>query len=220
MTDEKPITTIFIADDHPLVRCGLQALLQAQTDYQIAGEAGDGQAALRQIERLRPSIVISDITMPGLNGLDMIGEIHKRLPTCRVILLTMHINESFIREAWRNGAAAYVDKDSSPEEVLVAIREVVEGRRYLSPTVARHFGDIDKPSDETEKSDPYHRLTPREREVFQLVTEGKTSGEIGKQLFISPRTVEIHRSNLLRKLGVRTQRELVTLAVRRGILQV
>ncbi len=215
----QPIT-IVVVDDHPIVRGGLRALLATEPELQIIGEAGDGMEALRVVEQTRPAVVITDITMPGLNGLDMTMELTKKLPDAKVIVLSMYTNEAFVGEALRNGAQGYIIKDSALTELVQAVREVAAGRRYLSPAIDRQVIDQESADASQQSCQGNNKLTPREREVFQLVAEGLTNNEVGKRLFISPRTVEIHRAAMMNKLGLKNQIALVTYAVKRGIIQI
>jgi DNA-binding NarL/FixJ family response regulator len=207
--------TLLLADDHPIVRQGLRALLAAETDLRLVGEAAEGLEALRLAERLRPNVLVLDLMMPGLNGLDVARQVTRRAPETRVVILSMHAHEAYVLEALLAGASAYVLKESSSDELVKAIRAVTTGRRYLSPplseealgTYSRRTGSL--------PPDPYHTLTAREREVLQLTAEGHSGADIAERLFISPRTVETHRANLMRKLKVRNQKELIRYALQR-----
>jgi DNA-binding NarL/FixJ family response regulator len=210
-------TTILLADDHNVVRQGLRALLEAEPDFRVVGEAENGLDVPRLVERLRPDVLVLDMMMPGLNGLEVTRQVKKRSRKTHVVILSMHKDESYVLEALKNGAAAYVLKDSSAEELVKAVREAAVNRHYLSPPlsdsaieayVQRAGATIDR----------YASLSSREREVMQLAAEGNTNAEIGKRLFISRRTVEIHRANMMQKLGLRNQTELIRYALKRGIL--
>jgi len=211
-------TKIFLADDHHVVRQGLRALLEAEPGLSIIGEAADGLEAASQVERLKPDVLIVDLMMPGLNGLEVTRQVGKRAPQTRVILLSMHANEGYVLEALRHGATAYVLKDCTAEELVRAVHEVAAGRRYLSPPLSERAIESYLQKSEPAALDVYNTLTSREREVLQLSAEGLTGAEISGRLFISPRTVEIHRANLMRKLGLRNQTDLVRFALRRGIV--
>jgi DNA-binding NarL/FixJ family response regulator len=212
------MTTIVLADDHHVVRQGLRVLLEGQPDFQLVGEAGDGLEAVQLTERLKPDVLIIDLMMPSLNGLEATRQLGQRSPHTRVVILSMHANEAYVLEALRNGAAGYVLKDSSAADLVHAVREVVAGRRYLSSPLSERAiaAYIQKASDVV--SDPYEMLTNREREVLHLAAEGYTNAEIADQLSISPRTAETHRANLMHKLGLRTHTDLIRYALRRGIL--
>lgn len=212
------MTTIVVADDHPVVRQGLQALLEAVPDFHVIGEAGDGLEAVRVAEIMKPDVMVLDLMMPGLNGLEVIRQVTKRLPQGHVIVLSMHANEAYVLEALTNGAAGYVLKEAHGAELVQAIREVVHGRRYLSPPLSERAIETYVEKARKAPLDRYETLTTREREVLHLAAEGHTSGEIAERLFISPRTVEVHRANLMRKLGLHSQTDLIRYALRRGIL--
>jgi DNA-binding NarL/FixJ family response regulator len=211
-------TTVVLADDHAVVRQGLRALLKAEPGFEVIGETDDGLEALSVVERLRPAVLILDVMMPGLNGLDVARQIARRFPATRVVVLSMYGDQAHILEALRNGAAAYVFKGSDATEIVRAIREVSAGRRYLSPSLSEHAL-----ADYVEKAkvapvDSYETLTTREREVLHLAAEGYTNVQIGERLSVSPRTVEVHRAHLMHKLGLSNQTDLVRYALRRGIL--
>ncbi|OGG51261.1 MAG: DNA-binding response regulator [Candidatus Handelsmanbacteria bacterium RIFCSPLOWO2_12_FULL_64_10] len=212
------MTTIVLADDHPVVRKGLRALLDAEQDFRLIGETGDGLEAVALVERLKPDVAVLDLMMPGLNGLEVARQAIQRSPKTRVVILSMHANEAYVLEAIRNGASGYVLKDSSAADLVQAVREVVAGRRYLSPPLSERAIDTYVQRAEDTALDVYETLTAREREVLHLAAEGHANTEIAARLFISPRTVEVHRGNLMRKLGLQTQTDLVRYALRRGIL--
>jgi two-component system response regulator NreC len=211
------MTTIVLADDHQIVRQGLQALLKAEPDLSVIGEAGDGLEAVALVERLKPDVLIIDLMLPGLNGLEVTRQVNQRWPQTRVVILSMHVNEAYVLEALRNGAAAYVLKESSITDLVQAVREAAAGRHYLSPPLSELA--IETYLQKAAASlDSYETLTTREREVLQLVAEGYHSSDIAARLSISPRTAEAHRANLMRKLGLRNQADLIRYALRRGIL--
>jgi len=212
------MTTIALADDHQVVRNGLRVLLEAEPDFSVVGEAGDGLEAVRLVERLQPDVLVLDLMMPGLNGLEVARQVSQRSPQTRVVILSMYDNEAYVLEALRAGAAAYVPKESTSAELVRAIREAVAGRRYLSPPLSERAIEIYMQRAESAALDPYETLTAREREVLHLVAEGHTNAEIAARLFVSPRTIETHRANLMRKLGLHTQTDLIRYALRRGIL--
>ena len=218
MAQNSTETSIVLADDHQVVRQGLRAMLAAEPHFRVIGEAGNGLEVARMVERLRPDVLVIDLMMPGLNGLEVTRQVKKRSPKTHVVVLSMHRDESYVLEALKNGAAGYVLKDSSAEELLRAIREAVAGRRYLSPPLSNSAIEAYVQRGRATAIDDYHSLTIREREVFQLVAEGHTNADIGRRLFISPRTVEIHRANMMQKLGLSNQTELIRYALKRGIL--
>jgi DNA-binding NarL/FixJ family response regulator len=212
------VTTIVLADDHHVVRQGLRSLLEAEPDFSVVGEAGDGLEAAQLIERLQPDVLVLDLMMPGLNGLEVTRQVSQRSPRTHVVILSMHPNEAYVLEALRAGAAAYVLKESTSAELVRAVREAVAGRRYLSPPLSERAIEAYMQKAESAALDPYETLTAREREVLHLVAEGHTNAEIAERLFVSRRTVETHRANLMRKLGLRTQTDLISYALRQGIL--
>ena len=212
------MTTIVLVDDHPVVRRGLRVLLEAEPEFRILGEAGEGLEAVQLVERLKPDVLVLDLMIPGLNGLEVTRQVSQRSPRTRVVILSMHANEAYVLEALRNGATGYVLKDAGADEVVKAIREVAAGRRYLSPPLSERAIETYVQKANTAPLDLYDTLTTREREVLHLAAEGHSSPEIADRLSISPRTVETHRGNLMRKLNLRTQTDLVRYALRRGIL--
>jgi len=209
---------ILLADDHNIVRQGLRALLQSEPLFHLVGEASDGIEAVRLAERLKPDVLITDVMMPGLNGLEVTRQVTKSLPHTRVIILSMYTNDAYVFEAFRNGALGYVLKDSQAADLIQAVREVIAARRYLSPPLSERALELYMRKVESVPDDPYELLTTREREVLQMVAEGRTSGEIANRLFISPRTAEGHRANLMRKLGLQNNADLIRFALKRGIL--
>jgi two-component system, NarL family, response regulator NreC len=210
--------SIVLADDHPVVRRGMRALLEAEPDFRVVGEAGDGLEAVRLVELLQPDVLVLDLMMPGLSGLEVIRIINQRGSRTRVVVLSMHDDSAFVAEALKNGATGYVLKGSEPQVPVLAVREAAEGRRFLSPPVTERAIDAYIEQARAAAFDPHETLTRREREVLQLAAEGSTSAEIAARLHISQRTVENHRANLMRKLGLKNPSELVRYAVRRGII--
>lgn len=214
------MTSIVLAEDHVIVREGFRAILSAEPDLCIVGEAGDGLEAYRLVLAHRPDILIADLMMPGLNGLEVIRRVRHEVPQTRCIVLSMHDQEAYVTEALRNGATAYILKDSGAAELKKAVRAVLRGHCYLGPPLSeRDVASYVQAAQEDEGlGDPYEMLTNREREVLHLTAEGMTSREVAERLSISPRTVEKHRDNLMRKLDVHSQVDLIRYAVRRGIV--
>lgn len=210
--------TILLVDDHQVVRQGLRALLEAEPDFQVVGEAGDGLEAVQQVERLKPHVLVLDLMMPGVNGLEVTRQVNQRFPDTRIIVLSMHSNEAYVLEALRNGAAGYVLKDTGINDLVQAVREALAGRRYLSPPLSARAIDSYIQKTEAAALDPYETLTTREREVLQLAAQGLTNAEVASRLSISPRTAETHRANVMRKLELNTQIDLIRFALKRGIL--
>ena len=205
--------TIVLADDHSVVRQGLRALLEKEPDFDIVGEASDGLETLRCVEKLKPAVVIVDLAMPHLNGLEVTREItHQRSPT-RVLLLSAHSSEQYVLSALKNGAFGYVLKSSAVDELVRAIRHVHLGMRYLPPAFSEAAVDAYLEKAEKSLSNESDPLTRRERQILQMVAEGSSNAEIGSRLFISSRTVEVHRFNLMRKLSLRNSAELIRYAL-------
>jgi DNA-binding NarL/FixJ family response regulator len=210
--------TIALAEDHHVVRHGFRLVLSAEPDFKLVGDAADGLEAVQLVEKHKPNVLLLDLMIPRLHGLDVTRQVHKENPGTRVIILSMHADEPYVMEALRNGAAGYVLKDCTAADLVQAVRTVAAGRRYLSPALAERAltGYVEHPG--ASDLDLYETLTNRERLVLQLAAEGKTSAEIASSLFISPRTAETHRANLMRKLSLRSQTDLVRFAIRRGII--
>lgn len=217
---ERQPTTIVLADDHQVVRQGLRALLEAEKDFRVIGEAGDGLQAIRHVETLSPDVLVLDLMMPGLNGLDVVRQLKRAAPRTQVVILSMYANEAYVLEALSNGAAAYVLKDSSSADLVHAVREAVVGRRYLSPPLSDRAIEAYQEKARAATLDRYDTLTARERAVLHLAVEGHTSAEVAVRLGISARTAETHRSNLMHKLDLHTQAELIRFALRRGIVPI
>lgn len=218
MPEEAKRITIVLADDHKVVREGLRALLGTEADFRVIGETGDGLEAVRLVKQLQPDVLILDLTMPGLNGLEVGRQVRQQSPETRVLILSMHANEAYVLEALRNGAAGYLLKESSATDLVFAVREVMAGRHYLSPPLSEHVIGAYMKKAKDSNLDSHEMLTNREREVLQLAAEGCNNAEIGCRLFISPRTAEIHRSNMMHKLGLRNQSDLIRYALKRGML--
>jgi two-component system, NarL family, response regulator NreC len=210
--------TIALAEDHHLVRQGFKLVLTAESDFKLVGEAADGLEAVQLVQKKLPNVLLLDLMIPRLHGLEVTRQVHRDSPGTKVIILSMHADEPYVMEALRNGALGYVLKDCTAADLVLAVRTVVAGRRYLSPVLAERAltGYVEHPG--ASELDIYDTLTNRERMVLQLAAEGKTSAEIATALFISPRTAETHRANLMRKLGMRSQTDLVRFAIRRGII--
>jgi len=210
-------TSILLADDHHLVRQGLRALLAAEPDFNLVGEAANAREVVQLAERLHPDVLLLDLMMPGLHGLAALRQVVKCAPQTRVIILSMYSNEAYVFEALKDGAAGYVLKTSRGDELVLAVREVVAGRRYLSPPLTEKVVEAYRQGTGGVALDPYDTLTAREREVLHLVSQGMGNAGIADRLFISVRTVETHRANLMRKLNLRSHTDLIRYALRRGI---
>ena len=212
------MTTIVLADDHPMVRQGVRTVLESEPDWHVIGETADGTAVLDLVARLKPDILLVDMMLPGLNGIEVTQQVRQQVPQTQVIVFSMHADKAYIREAFGKGALGYVLKESDATELIHAVHEVLTGRRYLSHTLAERAIDsfLQDTSDITlELSE---MLTARERQVLQFAAQGATNAEIGIWLSISPRTAETHRTNLMRKLSLKTQADLLRYAFQNGIL--
>ena len=218
LRDEPRETTLVLADDHKVVRQGLRAVLEAEPAFRVIGEASNGLETSRLVERLRPDVLVLDLMMPGLNGLEVTRQIRKHSPGTRIVILSMHKDESYVLKALKNGAAAYVLKDATSEELVRAIREAAAGRRYLSPPLSDSAIAAYVERANATAMDSYQSLSSRERQVLQLAAEGHTNTAMAKRLFISPRTVEMHRANMMKKLELRNQTDLIRYALRRRLL--
>jgi DNA-binding NarL/FixJ family response regulator len=212
-------TTIVLADDHRIVRQGLRVLLSAEEDFEVIGEADDGREALELVRRLNPDVLVLDLMMPGLNGLEVARQLNKGGASVGVVVLSMHDDEGFVLEALANGVKAYVLKDSNSSDLVQAVREVAAGRRYLSPPLSDRAIETYQQMAKIGAMDRHETLTTREREVLQLSAEGRTNSEIAARLGISTRTAETHRSHLMHKLGLHTQSDLIRYAIRRGVIK-
>jgi two-component system response regulator NreC len=211
-------TTIVLAEDHHVVRQGLRALLQAEPEFSVVGEAGDGLEAVRLVERIKPDVLVLDLILPGLNGLEVTRQVSQRSPATRVVVLSMHAAEAYVLEALKNGAAGYVLKDASAADLVRAVHEAAAGRHYLSPPLSERAVEAYTRKAQAATLDPYETLTTREREVLHLAAEGHSNAEIAERLVISPRTVETHRASLMRKLDLQSQTDLIRYALQRGII--
>jgi DNA-binding NarL/FixJ family response regulator len=212
------MNSVVIADDHEIVRRGIRSLLEGDGFYRVTGEAGDGLDAAQSVERLKPDILILDLNLPRLSGLEVLKQGRASSPRTKIIIHTMHSDEPYVIEALRGGAFAYLLKGSESREIMAALREVVAGRRYLSAPLS-DWAIAVLSSKGADDSTPLSRLTRREREVFQLAAEGLGTVEIAEKLFISSRTCETHRANFMAKLGLKTQTDLVRFAIRKGLIQ-
>ena len=207
---------VLLADDHALVRAGLRKLLESLSGVAVVGEAGDGREALALVASKNPDLVLLDITMPGLNGLEAAERIAREHPATRVILLSMHASEEHVLRALRAGASGYLPKDAALGELELAINAVRKGETYLSPAVSRHVSDYVRRTGAT--AEPRESLTPRQREILQLIAEGQSTKRIAATLGVSVKTVETHRSQLMEKLDIHDVAGLVRYAIRIGLV--
>jgi DNA-binding NarL/FixJ family response regulator len=208
---------VVIADDHSLFRAGLRALLSGFEGVEVVGEARDGREALALLKELNPDVLMTDIAMPGLNGLEAAGRVAQDFPDIRVLILSMHATEEYVLQALRAGAAGYLLKEADPSELELALRAVARGETYLTPSVSKHvisdylkrLGDQGTPAD---------LLTPRQREILQLIAEGHSTKEIAATLHLGVKTVETHRAQLMERLDIRDVAGLVRYAIRIGLV--
>jgi DNA-binding NarL/FixJ family response regulator len=207
---------VFLADDHAMVREGLAALVAGEEDIDVVGQCGNGLMVLENVTRTEPDVVVLDITLPGLNGLDLCRDLCRRTDGLAVLILTMHNDEAFVARALENGATGYLLKESAADQLGMAIRRVAAGDLYLGPGIPRKvLGRMGNVSD-----DPYEKLSTRERQVLQLIAEGKTNRQIAEVLGLATKTIDTHRTRLMRKLNIHDQTSLVKFAIRRGIVPV
>lgn len=211
---------VLLADDHTILREGIRALLDDQADIEVIGEAEDGQSTVKLVAKLTPDVVVMDIAMPLLNGLEATRQIQRDYPQVKVLILTMHENEEYIRQVLAAGALGYILKDAAARDLLGAIRAVHQGEVVLSPAITRlviedylRWGDI-RPADTS------NGLTPREREILQLIAEGYTNKEIAEILCLSVKTIQSHRTNLMSKLDLHDRGELIKYAIQKKIIDI
>lgn len=210
---------VLLADDHGIVRRGMKALLELEPGLEIVGEAADGLETLHLCETLRPDVVILDIAMPRLNGVDVAARAVKQDPNLKVIILSMYADESYVVRAMAAGAKAYLLKDATEEDLLPAVRAVASGRSFFSPAVSRLLlEDYVRNLKRRGLEDSYHLLTDREKQVLQLLAEGRSNKEVAADLGVGVSTVETHRANLMQKLGLRNTAEIVLYAVRKRVI--
>lgn len=214
------MTSIFLVDDHPMVRSGLKLALGAVTGWSVIGEADNGRSGLALVQHCRPDVLIVDLQMPGMGGLDVLRSVVASVPSTRVIVFSMHAEDAYVRAALDLGAHGYVLKDADETELINAIRTVSQGGRYLSPVLAERLIDAYISHAPAAGGISWvDVLTKRERQILVLVAQGLSAAEIGEQLNISPRTAETHRTNLMRKLGLKGLRELERFAREQGLLE-
>lgn len=212
---------VLLVDDHTIVRQGLRLLLDTQPDIRIVGETGEGREAIEKARQLMPDVILMDISMPGMNGLEACRRIRECCPGTRILALTMHDNEEYFFQALSAGAAGYILKKADPAELVSAIRVVYQGGAFLYPSVAKSLvADFLRRVDSGEERANFDGLTEREREILKLVAEGKTNREIASLLLISTKTADRHRANLMDKLNVHNRSQLIKYAIRKGIIDV
>ena len=209
--------TIILAEDHRMVREGLRNLLATETDFKLVGEAGDGASAVELVRKLKPQILLLDLTIPRLHGLEVIRQL-RGAPIPKIIVVSMHSDEPYVVEALKSGACGYVLKDSSSSELIEAIRAVAKGNLFISPSLKGFALNASLRKVSGGSLDDDANLTSRERLVLQMAAEGNSSATIAAKLFLSPRTVESHRGSLMKKLGLKTQTDLVRYAIRKKLI--
>jgi DNA-binding NarL/FixJ family response regulator len=210
---------VLLVDDHRILRAGLRILLDAQPDIQVVGEANDGRQAIVEAQRLHPNVIIMDITMPDMSGIEATQRIKRLMPDTKILILTMHDNEAYLFQSLRAGASGYILKEAADTELISAIRMVQSGRFYLSRLAqSMMVEDYLTRVRLGEEKDIYNDLTEREREILKLIAEGLTNNQIAEKLVISPKTVDTHRTHIMDKLNLHNRTELVKYAMRRGLI--
>jgi DNA-binding NarL/FixJ family response regulator len=209
-------TRVLLADDHNLVRAGVRKILESHREVEVVGEVGDGASALRALETTRADVMVLDLTMPGIDGFEVLRRAKASRPALKILVLTMHASPEYVARAVREGADGYLLKDSAVQDLVAAIEAVMQGRTYFSPAIQSELGEILRT--EGARRRLLDQLTDREREVLRLVAEGLSTKEIATRLAISTRTVETHRAHLMRKLGLRSVARLTQFAIREGML--
>ena len=210
---------VLLADDHPLVRSGLIRLLEPHKDITVVGEAEDGEEAIQKAKQLKPDVVVIDLSMPKVSGVEAAKILQKEYPSARVLVLTMHENEEYVYQIFKSGAGGYILKNAGREEIATAIRAVAKGERFFSPRVSEIMveGYLRKAEDREKRPAPVDvPLTTREKEVLSLIAEGLNNQQIADKLFISPRTVDTHRTNIMQKLDIHDAGNLVRFAIEKG----
>jgi two-component system response regulator NreC len=210
---------ILLADDHSVMRTGLRLVLERQQDFEVIGEASDGREAVALTEQHRPEVVVMDVTMPNLNGIEAARQISGAMPQIGIVMLSMHSDEAYVLRALKAGARGYLLKESAESDLIAAIRAVNAGKAFFSPAVSRMLvEDYVRQLQDREIEDSYELLTTREREILQLIAEGRSNKEIANILNLSLYTIETHRGNLMEKLNLHTVPELILYAVRKGVI--
>jgi two-component system, NarL family, response regulator NreC len=212
-------TRIVLADDHTLMRAGLRVLLEREADLAVVGEADNGRGAIELVDSLQPEVLVLDIAMPNLNGIEAARQISAKHPNVAIVILSMHSDETYVLRALKAGVRAYLLKDSAESDLVRAIRAVRGGKAFFSPAVGKTLlEDYVRQLQQREEEDSYELLTSREREILQLVAEGRSNKDVANLLNLSPYTVETHRAHILQKLGLHTVPDLIRYALRKGIV--
>ena len=204
---------ILLVDDHKLLRDGLRNIIEKKSNMQIIGEASDGREAIKIASKLQPNVIVMDVAMPNLNGIEAAKQIHKNNPEVKIIGLSMHSGKQFIQGMFKAGAFGYLLKDGDGDELITAISCVMENKRYLSKDINQDYLTLIKKGEVLEKAE----LSSREKEVLQLIAEGKSSKDIGEILFLSPKTIDVHRNNIMKKIDLHSIPELTKYAIQKGL---
>ncbi len=211
---------VFLADDHAILREGLKHILNADPSVEVVGEAADGQSAFEKIEQLKPDVVVMDISMPSMTGIEAARKLRKYDPEIKIIMLTRHDNEEYVDQLLKYGIHGYVLKDDAGDDLIRALEAIRKNETYLSPRITKKLmTDYGRPSRPREGAGPFSLLTNREREILKLIAEGKTNEQIAKALWISPRTAKVHRANIMKKLDVHKVADLVKYAIKTGLVE-
>ncbi|HWW04559.1 MAG TPA: response regulator transcription factor [Collimonas sp.] len=211
---------ILIVEDHNLLRHGLRSMITALPGYEVVGEAREGKEAIREAISLHPDMILMDLSLPGMNGIEATAQIKRRMPDIRVLVLTVYKTDEYVTETLRVGADGYVLKDASYDEFVIAIQTVISGKKYICPDVSMHLiNDFLHRGDAPKAMTPWNKLTARERSILKLVAEGRTNRMTGEFLNISAKTVEKHRANLMHKLGLHNAAELILMALDMGLIE-
>jgi DNA-binding NarL/FixJ family response regulator len=211
---------VFLVDDHSMMRAGMRSLVESLEGFVVVGDHGDAREAIEMMDKARPDLILLDITMPGLSGLDAISRLREIVPGVRILMVSHHEGESFVEQSLQLGADGYLSKDSDPEELALAMRSVMRGNNYISPRVTRGLVAGTRHTEEGDRvGSRLASLTPREREVFQLLALGRSNKEVARELDMSVGTAKKHRENLQRKLDCHSAAELARLAIREGLLE-
>jgi DNA-binding NarL/FixJ family response regulator len=215
---------IFLADDHSIVRDGLRLILDDIPEYELVGESGDGKETLELVEKLKPDITVLDISMPTMNGIDVARNLRKYVPETNIIILSRHDNELYVKQLLEYGVKGYVLKDDAGDDLIRAVEEVSKGNIYLSPKLTTYFVQdyihSGKTVSNAVRESPFSKLSAREREVLKLIAEGNSSKDIASILRISPKTVKVHRTNIMNNLDIHNVAELVTYAIKNGLVEI
>jgi DNA-binding NarL/FixJ family response regulator len=220
METKNQVCRILLADDHVLIRHGIKNIINKESCYEVVGEVGNGEELLKFLQSTEVDLIILDISMPGIGGMEVIGLTRSRYPQVKILMLTMHKNKQYFYNSMSAGADGYLMKDDSDDELLVAINKILSGKKYISPFMSDDFADDVISMYRNERNSPMKDLTRREKEILQLVVKGYTSKQMAEKLYLSQRTIDHHRSNLLKKFDRKNTVDLVNYAVRNGFVTI